>query len=207
MTKGRPRTNYRKPSEGIQRLTKIIELLRKQDYTPSELIKKTGYSSRTMYRDIQDLKSLKVATLENDKIKWFENKITLSSRDYEIAVKHSKHLLFTDPKSTLCKDQRLDYYSPYMKLSLLVSEERIDPSDVYVLQHFRTGYPELMAKAKAYIELSSKTEKTDKDQKNKDEIREQLVGKIDFILHSVSNGTHLLGVCDCCPKSKITIKD
>jgi len=140
-TKGRPRKNYPLTSEDdrpkrVGRLARIISLLKKRDYTPTELIKETRFPKKSVYRYIEELRIMKLIESEDDKIVWSENKKVFQSKhDYDLAANHSRNLILSTREK-----RGLDHIHPLKVLDLLAFEPDRDPDYQSLVQHFETGY-------------------------------------------------------------------
>jgi len=81
-------------------------------------------------------------------------KVFQSKHDYDIALKHSKNLIF----STSMK-QRLDSMNPFLALDLIVFNDtnaNQDIDDVCLFQHFQSGYSEVCMLMQKYRKLMDK---------------------------------------------------
>jgi len=174
-----------------------------------------------------------------------ENKRVFQTKnDYELALKHSGNVLLLK-----VRDLQLStyFYEPNMleKLSFweddyVTNKAEDNPfigSDVYfaesyLLQHIKTGYPELQKMMEEYKLAALKEGLTsgvhytrlcgNDDLDRAEEIRKQKIqkaekklmylsdlfsGRLSRIIRAVKDGTPLLGSCEACPSRKITIKD
>lgn len=178
--KGRPRTSFGDQSERTKRIAKIIALLRKQDYTPTELAKETNYPTKSVYRYIEELRVLKLVTLEDNKVKWSENKQVFPSKaDHELALAHSQDILgldgiaqtlsFTEAERIFKKlaffeenrkiwqkrnDAVFDALGEEYSKEKLYGEVDWNRNQARLLQHIKTGYPEIFVLLEKYKQMA-----------------------------------------------------
>lgn len=79
-------------------------------------------------------------------------RIFRSKHDYEIALKHAKHLVLSTPYN-----QRFDQMNPNATLDLMVFESERDVDNKCFVQHLRTGYFKVYALMEKYRELMDET--------------------------------------------------
>ena len=201
MTKGRPRESDGVPSKRLQKLAKIIRLLRQHDYTPQDLIKETGYPERTVYRHIEELRKLTLVTIEKGKVSWIDHKTTFQSRhDFDVAVEHSKLLVETPKDIETENEVRLDEYTPDQIFKTLYPNcDFFHRDDSYFLQHIETGFPEITTLIKKHIELNNQQTRNQKVESAIEDSYDLIVGKVVRIIDGAKKGKPLLGRCDCCP--------
>jgi hypothetical protein len=164
-----------------------------------------------------------------------ENKREFKSKaDYGLALKHSKGLILssksiqgpehTDPVFFL---RRLAYVQGDRKNWEKVEHDVYLVNAMLLLQHFKSGYPEIIQLIESYREtayrigirsdhphLAASTrlggptkQNSAKDAKELDDIVDIFTGKISRLIRETKDGIPLAGSCDGCPSRKITVPD
>jgi hypothetical protein len=179
-------------------------------------------SRRSVQNYLAELKALKVIIHDEEKRLYFSaecKRVFQSRQDYDIALTHSRNLLFST------KDEvRLVQINLGEALERIARKDTHD-SDLYCFsQHLKSGYPEVYGLIEKYHkhtrdgtihsryfqegdELDPKLKKEETMLKRIDCLRASLFEEISAIINKVQNGTPLQGLCDYCPDREITIKD
>jgi hypothetical protein len=155
-----------------------------------------------------------------------------SKADYNLAFAHSKHIVLTDMGNQGLEDIDDDFILDrlaFLEEDLKEQDKEgwgkaeIDFDREYLLQHLKTGYPEIHLLIQRYKQIrvkhrihssmhtlgDLKPEKPfeEKDWKELENLRDLFAGKISRLVREVKDGIPLSGFCDGCPGTKVTIKD
>jgi hypothetical protein len=129
-----------------------------QNLLKAQLVKEQTVGKRSVQNYLEELCAIEVLRFErNSAIYTYsdnEKQVYESKQDYQIALTHSKTLLYSNDKGNT---QRLDQISPYLFLDILVYEPERDPDDYAVLQHLKTGYPEIYHSLEDYKSAMNST--------------------------------------------------
>lgn len=149
------------------RMRHIIEKLKQQPMTfeqifenlqKTELIKDDRIGKRSVQNYIAELRAIGIASYDSSsgiyKFAEHEKQVFESKHDYQIALAHSKKLLFSSEKENT---QRFDHTNPYLAIDLLAYEPERDADDFAILQHLKTGYPETYEVLCKYRQLMDET--------------------------------------------------
>lgn len=145
------RMRYIKESLKQQPMTfeEIFERLQK-----SKLIKEGAIGKRSVQTYLEELCAIEVLSRDSlsgvYRFAEHERQVFDSKHDYQLALVHSKNLLFSNSKENT---QRFDHINPYLVVDLLAYEPERDANDLAVLQHLKTGYPEIYGALQKYREL------------------------------------------------------
>jgi Fe2+ or Zn2+ uptake regulation protein len=221
-------------------LKTIIENLRepKQIGEIVTLLRKTSkkITKRTVYNYLNELVAL--GLIEHDENARTYQRVGVkkkqyaSKAEYEIDVKHAKHLILSNEKKNT---QRFDQTSLYNVVDLLAfhnNKRHLDSElDECVFQHINTGYnKELYQHLQKYRQLMDENGLSDPttnwldyrregEVKNENEVPEKVLQEIDAlkgmlagiidrnIISPVQEGQPLLGECNQCPHLKFSVKD
>lgn len=198
-----------------ENIKKVIEALREGNKTYSEL-GSLGIPEKTLDRILKDnLEYWGLIKKEGSCWVWHENKQVFQSKaDYELALKHSKNVILTTSEK-----QGLDQTSIIAVLNELaffedneeafrkrwVSDYYFDRK--YLLQHIKTGYPEILRLIQKYRELEIKQSFSDTDSKELEYVQDLFAGKMARLIRNLKDGIPLSGFCDGCPRKTVTIKE
>lgn len=144
------------------RMRKIIEILKQKPLTFNEirdLFKektkekiKEKILERSLQRYLEELKALGLITYDGQ-YHWAETKRAFQSRqEYEIFLKHSEALTFSGIANIL-----LDEMNPYFGLDMLIFEPEKDKNLACLMQHIKSGYPEVFDLMQKYRRTMDKT--------------------------------------------------
>jgi hypothetical protein len=195
-------------------------------------------TKRTVQNYMAELKALGLVVYNKQEriYEHTENKKVFKNKyNYNIALKHSKNLMFSTKKK-----QRFDQMDPYFALEMVLlndqkkwTEKDDFHKDLYdfrcVYQHLRTGYPKLNPLIDKYREQNKNKKKRPvgcgpylgnlsieqrmeyfaKEIEKQNKVNDSdalLVGKLYFIFRQVKEGIPLQGNCDYCPDKKVSIK-
>jgi len=149
------------------RMRHIIEKLKQQPMTleqifeslqKAELIKDDKIGKRSVQNYVAELHAIGIVSYDRSSgtYKFAENEKQAfeSKHDYQIALTHSKNLLFSNERENT---QRFDHTNPYLAVDLLVYESEKDADDFAILQHLKTGYPEIYEILRKYRHLMDET--------------------------------------------------
>lgn len=128
----------------------------------------------------------------------------LSHSEYELALKHSRRLLFTQDDY-----QGFDQINPDKWLDTLLNPYQYVNSEELkcLLQHLEKGYyEEFWLPFQQYQDLT-KAAQTSEASDQLQEKKGSLIRTLQGIMKGVENGTPLKNSCDLCPIEKISIKD
>ena len=213
------------------RIKTVIEGLRKKPMTWKELAE-LGIPEKTLQRILQDyLISWGLVQKNKDGYYvWFEQKRELSKAEYELALQHSKNLIFGNETMLGISQYTIDS---------LINAYIMNPEEVIpFFNHLETGYPLIYRKFQKCLEtlkergklIKQITKSLNKDtlrisysffppihinpsQKQEFELIEKklqncfkdLAGEFAIISMQVKNGIPLEGYCDFCPHRKLKI--
>ena len=131
----------------------ICESLRK-----ANLIEENKIGERTVQNYLAELVAIEIIIYDRSfgiyKFAENEKQVYESQHDYQVALTHSKNLLFSNRKENT---QRLDHTNPYLAIDLLVYEPERDADDFATLQHLKTGYHEIFEALQKYRQLMDET--------------------------------------------------
>ena len=149
------------------RMRHIIKKLEQQPMTLEEifesllktnLIKEDKIGKRSVQNYVAELRAIEIISYDHStgayKFAENEKQIFESKHDYQIALAHSKNLLFSNSRENTL---RFDHMSPYFAVDMLVYESERDADDFATLQHLKTGYPEIYEILRKYRELMDET--------------------------------------------------
>lgn len=147
------------------RMSHIMEKLKQQSMTLGEileslvktkLINNKKSSKRSVQNYLAELRAIGVVSCSSGtyRLAEHERQVFKSKHDYQIAVAHSKHLFFSDERENT---QRFDHTNPYLAIDLLVYEPERNADDFAILQHLKTGYPDIYANLQKYRRLMDET--------------------------------------------------
>lgn len=186
----------------VDKTLRIIRELVFKSCTVKEISSKTEISSRTVYRYLKKMVEYGLVLKDyptKGKYCWCTNKLDIKNVEVmKFMISHSKQLINSihitwKPETlileVLVEEMRNPKYNRYQNLMLDIEM----PPGIYLLQHLRTGYPDILRKIELY-EDSLKEEDDSKTAKILEEIDEWLQ-KVKF---EVESGKPLLGVCDIC---------
>ncbi len=131
----------------------IFESLKK-----AKLITGNNTDKRSVQNYLAELNALEITTYDPSsgfyKSAENEKQVFESKHDYQIALTHSKNLLFSNSKDNT---QRFDRINPNLAVDLLVYESERDADDFAIWQHLKTGCPEIFEDLLKYRELMDET--------------------------------------------------
>ncbi len=134
-------------------LDKIVESL-----TKGKLLRQNVIGRRSIQNYMEELCAIKVVSLDstsgNYRLVENDKQVFESKHDYQIALTHSKNLLFSNDRENT---QRFDHINAYLAIDLLVFEPERDADDFAIMQHLRTGYPEIYEILSNYHRLMDQT--------------------------------------------------
>jgi len=134
-------------------LEKIVESLQE-----SKLVKDDNIGKRSVQNYVAELRAIGIVSYDHSSSTYRfaknEKQIFESKHDYQIALTHSKKLLFSDERENT---QRFDHTNAYLAVDLLAYESERDADDLAVLQHLKTGYPEIYKILRKYRQLMDET--------------------------------------------------
>jgi hypothetical protein len=145
----------------------IIEKLKQRSMTTDEifnslrqanLIKEDRIGKRSVQNYLAELHAIGVVSLDPSSGIYGhaenEKQVFESKHDYQIALTHSKNLLFSNDKENTL---RLDHTNPYLAVDILAYESERDADDFAMLQHLKTGYPDVYVVLQKYHQLMDET--------------------------------------------------
>lgn len=152
-------------NEKLNRLKTIKEMLEKSEKPLTfgeiyeQIKKKYGISDRMAENYLQELRELEVIAYDEEnevyKPARFERLTFQSKADYELALQHSRNLLFTQPNGD---NQRYDLMNPRITIDILAgllsSLSKIE--DECFIEHLKWGYPKIYMNLQRYRELALK---------------------------------------------------
>lgn len=134
-------------------LEQILEILQKSNLTKDD---KTG--KRSVQNYVAELRAIGIVNFDPSsgtyRFTEKEKQIFESKHDYQIALSHSKNLLFSSERENT---QRFDQTNPYLAVDCLVYESEKDADDFATLQHLKTGYSEIYEALQQYRKLMDET--------------------------------------------------
>jgi hypothetical protein len=149
------------------RIRHIIEKLKQQPRTleqifeslqKAELIRDDKIGKRSVQNYVAELRAIEIVSYDRSSgtYRFAENekRIFESKHDYQIALTHSKNLLFSNERENT---QRFDHTNPYLAIDSLAYESERDADDFATLQHLKTGYSEIYEILQKYRQLMDET--------------------------------------------------
>ena len=129
-----------------------------QSMIQTKLINDNTAGKRTIQNYLEELCAIEILRFDRIsgvyKLAGNEPQVFESKHDYQIALLHSKALLFSSEKENT---QRLDNINPNLFIDLLTYEPERDSDDFAVLQHLKTGYSEIYELLRNYKCLMDET--------------------------------------------------
>ena len=125
----------------------------------AKLKQKYGLSQRMAQNYLRELCELGVLIYDEEngvyKPATVEKMSFNNRREYELALEHSKRLLFTQPDSEF---QRYDLMSPWTVIDILagLNQSALREEDQCFLEHLKWGYPEIYINLEKYRESAIK---------------------------------------------------
>jgi hypothetical protein len=148
-TVGRKKTQEQK-SLKIRRWKKIIQLLQEQSLTPLEMIQKTRFPPKSVYRYLDDLFYLGLTKQKGGRWFWYSHLKRNNENDEARDLQHSKKLVL-GLRAILSETHQGESWA-------LKNEAqgglKIKP---FMEQHLKTGYPLIFQRLEAYREWREKT--------------------------------------------------
>jgi hypothetical protein len=128
----------------LSNLVKVAKKLKEAPSSPSELEKELNIPHKSLYRIINCLEAIGVIRKRDDgKYEWIEDwQIFLDGEGYRIKLKHSEELL-----------------KPFVEGSELFPPKEQDLNNEFIIQHLRSGYPDIY---KEYEEWRKSEERCEK---------------------------------------------
>jgi hypothetical protein len=141
------------------RMRKIIEILKQKPLTFNEIRDlftkekiRGKILERSLQRYLEELKALGLITY-NGQYHWAETKRVFQNKaEYEAFLKHSETLTFSGIANIL-----LDEMNPYFGLDMLIFEPEKDKNLACLMQHIKTGYPDVFNLMEKYRRTMDKT--------------------------------------------------
>ena len=203
---------HRKKKDMLTRRKKVIDLLKKKAYRYSELVSEAKISESTIDRILGELKFLGLAHKRVDHAwEWYLYKTDYSPMNLELAIKHSKDIVFRRIKDY----PGIMYAGPY-QLLMSHDEQALQQNYSEFAGHMKTGYPTLCSLFERWRELPrcSKVTLVGEDEEPSEaeldaveDILQQVARELNVIVTKVRNGIPLEGRCYACPHISLAIKE
>lgn len=197
----------------------MIDKLQQRSWRFKELMVETEISEKTLWRILKELEFYGLAVKKTDGAwGWYLCKRTFSPRDYELMIKHSRHVIFGARVRARFGERDAQDIAHTSAYALLRSYDKgaLERDFPEFAGHLKTGYQDLFTlfekwrkipEAGKVTHLDGGSEPNEAEQETVENILRQVGGELAVIITKVRNGIPLEGYCDFCPHKHLTIKE
>lgn len=187
-----------------ERRKTVIEKLQQRSWHFKELMAETEIPEKTFSRILKELGFYGLAVKKSDGAwGWYLCRQAFSPRDYELMIRHSEHIVFGDSEV-----EGIEQAPPYALLQSY-ENETLEQRFPEFAGHLRTGYQDLFALFRRWVEIQHTREILEKSERRvaEENIIRQVGGDLAVIITKVRNGIPLEGYCNFCPHTNLVIKE
>lgn len=181
-------------------LKRILEFIRTtRGASAKQIAEKEKLKLRQAYNYLYDLEELGLIVYNETLRMWQpiearEKMVFKTKTDYELALQHSKKLLFSNKEK-----QRFDLVAPHNWARMLAFP---DSETQYLVHHLKSGYEELWLLIEKYKRIKDKGTEAELNK-----IEEEVSVRLNAIMFQVEHGIPLKGECAICPTKYVTIQE